>query len=84
MKLLSVLLVGFLLAFTMPGGKAKATPDDTLPTNEEADHNAQSGEQYKAELLGYWKIGRHAWLLLADGRMVSCPTRGPYASTLET
>jgi hypothetical protein len=35
-------------------------------------------------LFGYWKIERHAWLLLADGRMLSCPTIGPYPSTLRT
>jgi hypothetical protein len=84
MKLLSLSLVGLLLAFTTPGGKARATPNDTLPTDEETGHNAQSDEQYKSELLGYWQIERHAWLLLADGRMLSCPTTGPDASMLGT
>jgi len=45
---------------------------------------AQTNEEYKSALLGYWKIERHAWLFLADGRILSCPTKGPYKSMLET
>jgi hypothetical protein len=49
-----------------------------------AQEAQRSAPILKSELLGYWKIERHAWLLLSDGRMLSCPTTGPDASTLET
>jgi len=49
-----------------------------------AQEAQRSGPILKSELLGYWKIERHAWLLRADGRMLSCPTTGPDASMLGT
>jgi hypothetical protein len=49
-----------------------------------AQEAQRSAPILKSELLGYWKIERHAWLLRADGRMLSCPTTGPNASMLGT
>jgi hypothetical protein len=48
-----------------------------------AQEAERSAPILKSEVLGYWKIERHAWLLRADGRMLSCPTTGPNVSGLE-
>jgi hypothetical protein len=45
-----------------------------------AQEAQRSAPILKSELIGYWKFERHAWLLRADGRMLSCPTTGPDAS----